>query len=188
MKDLQSTPKAKKKKKEDDDECTENVVSRNRDALLYADDETAPNDKIDAIINKKNEEMKKRKLDEEDEESKKKDKKIKKDKRCDMLDVSGTSTNGHTNNDKKDTPNKKDKTPVSKKNIEKKKDSNTEEKQKIVVNKKKKIGKPFNELLNGVTLVISGIQNPERANIRSQSMAMGAKYKADWDKNCTHLM
>lgn len=46
----------------------------------------------------------------------------------------------------------------------------------------------FNQLLKGVVLVISGIQNPTRSDIRNKALAMGAKYKADWDSSCTHLM
>lgn len=48
--------------------------------------------------------------------------------------------------------------------------------------------KPFNQLLSGVVLVISGIQNPDRADLRNKAIALGAKYKADWDNTCTHLM
>lgn len=48
--------------------------------------------------------------------------------------------------------------------------------------------KPFNQLLEGVFLVISGIQNPERADVRDKAQKMGARYKADWDSSCTHLM
>ncbi|EAA07652.5 AGAP002605-PA [Anopheles gambiae str. PEST] len=48
--------------------------------------------------------------------------------------------------------------------------------------------KPFGKLLENVVLVISGIQNPDRADIRNQALAMGAKYKPDWDASCTHLI
>lgn len=48
--------------------------------------------------------------------------------------------------------------------------------------------RPFNQLLKGVVLVISGIQNPDRANLRTKAIALGAIYKADWDTTCTHLM
>lgn len=48
--------------------------------------------------------------------------------------------------------------------------------------------KPFNKLLENVVLVISGIQNPERADIRKKALEMGAKYKPDWERSCTHLM
>uniref|UniRef100_A0A182JYQ9 BRCT domain-containing protein n=1 Tax=Anopheles christyi TaxID=43041 RepID=A0A182JYQ9_9DIPT len=48
--------------------------------------------------------------------------------------------------------------------------------------------KPFGKLLENVVLVISGIQNPDRANVRNHALAMGAKYKPDWDASCTHLI
>ncbi|EDV45884.1 DNA repair protein XRCC1 [Drosophila erecta] len=48
--------------------------------------------------------------------------------------------------------------------------------------------RPFNQLLKGVLLVISGIQNPDRADLRSKAVALGAKYKADWEPGCTHLI
>lgn len=48
--------------------------------------------------------------------------------------------------------------------------------------------RPFNQLLKDVVLVISGIQNPDRGDLRSKALALGAKYKADWDATCTHLM
>lgn len=48
--------------------------------------------------------------------------------------------------------------------------------------------KPFNRLLENVTLVISGIANPDRGNLRTMAIEMGAKYKPDWENSCTHLM
>lgn len=54
--------------------------------------------------------------------------------------------------------------------------------------KHEKPQKPFNRLLEGVTLVISGIANPDRGNLRSMAISMGAKYKPDWDISCSHLM
>lgn len=52
----------------------------------------------------------------------------------------------------------------------------------------KMIYKPFKTLFNGVTFVISGIQNPDRGEIRRKALEMGAKYKPDWDSQCTHLI
>ncbi len=43
-------------------------------------------------------------------------------------------------------------------------------------------------LLNGVVFSISGIQNPERADIRQNGLALGAKYRPDWGQGCTHLI
>ncbi|GLH09536.1 uncharacterized protein GBIM_14618 [Gryllus bimaculatus] len=48
--------------------------------------------------------------------------------------------------------------------------------------------KPFSKLLEGVTIVISGITNPARSFLRSKALEMGAKYKQDWDSTCTHLI
>lgn len=31
-------------------------------------------------------------------------------------------------------------------------------------------------------------QNPDRANLRTMALALGAKYKKDWDNTCTHLI
>lgn len=54
--------------------------------------------------------------------------------------------------------------------------------------RKPKVFKPFAKLLEGVVLTISGIQNPERGTLRAKALEMGAKYKADWDDSCTHLI
>ncbi|GAB0088623.1 XRCC1 [Sergentomyia squamirostris] len=53
---------------------------------------------------------------------------------------------------------------------------------------KRIIYQPFHKLLNGVIFIISGIPNPERGNLRQKALAMGAKYKPDWDNTCTHLI
>ncbi|XP_069680650.1 DNA repair protein XRCC1-like [Periplaneta americana] len=66
--------------------------------------------------------------------------------------------------------------------------SKTKMKTEPVPKKPKRVGKPFEELLNGVVLVISGYQNPLRGNLRTMALEMGAKYKPDWDNTCTHLI
>lgn len=48
--------------------------------------------------------------------------------------------------------------------------------------------KPFHRLLEGVVFVISGYQNPYRSELRSKALSMGARYKANWNSECTHLM
>ena len=57
-----------------------------------------------------------------------------------------------------------------------------------VTSRKKKSSKPFERLMEGVTFVLSGFQNPLRGDLRDKAMAMGAKYKPDWGKGCTHLV
>lgn len=48
--------------------------------------------------------------------------------------------------------------------------------------------KPFNKLLEGVEIVISGYQNPGRSHIRDKALAMGARYQQNWSPSSTHLM
>ena len=43
-------------------------------------------------------------------------------------------------------------------------------------------------LMEGVTFAMSGFQNPYRAELRQKAVDMGAIYKGDWGKGCTHLM
>lgn len=54
--------------------------------------------------------------------------------------------------------------------------------------KRQRKQKPFNQLMSKVIFGLSGFVNPKRSELRDKAIAMGAKYKADWDKSCTHLM
>ncbi|XP_049795670.1 DNA repair protein XRCC1-like [Schistocerca nitens] len=56
------------------------------------------------------------------------------------------------------------------------------------IGRKARASVPFHRLLSGVTLVISGYQNPLRANLREAALQMGAKYRPDWGPGCTHLV
>jgi DNA-repair protein XRCC1 len=47
---------------------------------------------------------------------------------------------------------------------------------------------PFNQIMSGVVFALSGFVNPKRGDIRDEALKMGAKYRPDWDQNCTHLM
>ena len=44
------------------------------------------------------------------------------------------------------------------------------------------------KLMKKVVFVLSGFENPERSNLRDKAVEMGATYKPDWTKMCTHLM
>ncbi|XP_035825741.1 DNA repair protein XRCC1 isoform X2 [Aplysia californica] len=46
----------------------------------------------------------------------------------------------------------------------------------------------FSKMMAGVTFVLSGFQNPYRGQLRDQALEMGAKYKPDWGRGCTHLV
>ncbi|KAL4224049.1 positive regulation of DNA ligase [Mactra antiquata] len=48
--------------------------------------------------------------------------------------------------------------------------------------------KEFRKLMDKVVFVMSGYQNPYRAELRDRAVAMGATYKPDWGKGCTHLI
>ena len=48
--------------------------------------------------------------------------------------------------------------------------------------------KAFHKLMGNVFFVMSGYQNPERGKMRDRAIEMGAQYKAEWGKGCTHLM
>uniref|UniRef100_A0A8C5RAL0 DNA repair protein XRCC1 n=1 Tax=Leptobrachium leishanense TaxID=445787 RepID=A0A8C5RAL0_9ANUR len=46
----------------------------------------------------------------------------------------------------------------------------------------------FGQILQGTVFVLSGFQNPFRADLRDKAMDMGAKYRPDWTPDCTHLI
>ncbi|KAH0808118.1 hypothetical protein GEV33_014663 [Tenebrio molitor] len=142
------------KRDDSSDSEVKKALPRNRNELLYNKDEEEPNEKIDTIIEKKQNDIK--------------DKKAKEEQKAKRNASPKPQTSGESNKRKHESvlstsPSKKAKT------VEKRK-------------------KPFSELLRGVTLVISGIQNPDRANLRTMALAMGAKYKPDWENSCTHLI
>ncbi|CAL8261937.1 unnamed protein product [Boreogadus saida] len=47
---------------------------------------------------------------------------------------------------------------------------------------------PLNRVLEGVVFVLSGFQNPFRAELRDKALALGAKYRPDWASDTTHLI
>ena len=53
---------------------------------------------------------------------------------------------------------------------------------------KKHTTEKFAKLMSNVVFVLSGFQNPLRGEIRQKALEMGAKYRADWDNSCTHLV
>lgn len=50
----------------------------------------------------------------------------------------------------------------------------------------KKIRKPFEKLFDNVVFVISGYQNPIRAELKRKAIEMGTHYEPEWNSNCTH--
>uniref|UniRef100_A0A8C7G932 DNA repair protein XRCC1 n=1 Tax=Oncorhynchus kisutch TaxID=8019 RepID=A0A8C7G932_ONCKI len=47
---------------------------------------------------------------------------------------------------------------------------------------------PLNKIMEGVVFVLSGFQNPFRGDLRDKALAMGAKYRSDWNPDATHLI
>lgn len=184
LKTNNSTPTSTSKRESLVDDSEEISKPRDRNELLYSRDEEEPNEKIDKLMEKKAKEKElksdkegtpkvKLKHDESKRSSKKEIKETGSPKAYDSsINTPSTSKRKEENND-----NRKRKTSDEAEKKNGKKRTKTE----------KRI-KPFAQLLEGVTLVISGIQNPDRSNLRAQALAMGAKYKSDWDNTCTHLM
>lgn len=141
----------------------ESPKGRNRDELLYSKDEEESHDKIDMIIRKKQQE-----LEEKVKETKKKLKET---------DENASVKQQNDKNGKLTTP-----SSVNKRKLNESGSNTSTKKPKV------KQAKPFNKLLEGVTIVISGIQNPERGDIRNRALELGARYKPDWDNTCTHLI
>lgn len=46
----------------------------------------------------------------------------------------------------------------------------------------------FSKFLDGVVFAISGLVNPERADIREKALQMGGQYRPDWCSDCTLLV
>jgi len=47
---------------------------------------------------------------------------------------------------------------------------------------------PFNKLMSDVSIVVSGIANPDRQELRDKALEMGAQYYPDWIESATHLI
>ncbi|XP_017870299.1 PREDICTED: DNA repair protein XRCC1 [Drosophila arizonae] len=161
------------------------VLDRNRDSLLFGDDEDEDNpagavaDARKQRLSKHIEADKNRRrmeLEKELEKKKNKGKRLSTEKPAVKQD---------------EQPEKKvESKPTAAVQAQKRLSSSLEEQSKPAKKPKMKEPKyvPFNQLLRGVVLVISGIQNPDRADLRSKAIALGAKYKADWEPGCTHLI
>lgn len=159
------------------------VLDRNRDSLLYGDDKREIDEEKEFRLSKIIEADKQRRHLELQKQSEKKRRSI---------DVKRTNDNNNTANDNlisTQTSVSSSETNPSVPDRPKKRHSSPQAERPPKKEKRSHIRyKPFNELLKGVVLVISGIQNPDRSDLRNKALALGAKYKGDWDSTCTHLM
>ncbi|KAK9876594.1 hypothetical protein WA026_013973 [Henosepilachna vigintioctopunctata] len=153
---------------------------RHREELFYSEEDDKPNAKIDKLIENRDE-LKKTKNTENALQLPKKQNI--KNQEGDVMENSKTPKAKRN----KDSQHAQAGTSSNKKESNKRKlaEQNQISPKKIKTSKKTR---PFNKLLEDVVLVISGIQNPDRAHIRGKAMEMGAKYKPDWDNTSTHLI
>ncbi|CAO1412077.1 unnamed protein product [Diamesa tonsa] len=103
-------------------------------------------------------------------------------------DSPNKSSSSHTSRrSSKDSPDKKSSSRSKSKSTPDKRTSSSRSSNPSPPNKNVSY-KPFSKLLEGVVIVFSGYQNPERGILRQKAIDMGAKYKADWENSCTHLI
>lgn len=152
----------------DDDASPAKVksINRNRTSLMYEDEDDAPNEKIQKKMDK-------------DRENKDKEKKEK----SPLKNHTMKSKFSSFITDRPSTSAESEKTSPKKLFMAKDKPSRSPSKPKNEIKYK-----PFNKLLDGVVFVMSGYVNPERALLRQKAVDMGARYKQDWDRSCTHLV
>ncbi|CRK94282.1 CLUMA_CG007797, isoform A [Clunio marinus] len=166
-----------------DDEPPKPKVKSNRNrslGLVYEDEDDEPN------------EMLQKKMD-RDKKMKEKEQKthlslpIKRDKTPPRLNPTKSKFSSFISSDQPSTskdvsPRKSSKPSTSPSKTPSNKSSNHQ------IKPKKISFKPFEKLLEGVTFAFSGYVNPERGILRQKAIDMGAKYRSDWDNNCTHLI
>ncbi|XP_018579440.1 DNA repair protein XRCC1 [Anoplophora glabripennis] len=182
LKTHNSTPTSTSKRESLTDNSEEMSKPRDRNELLYSKDEEEPNDKIDKLMERKAKE-KEVKLEKEGtpkaklkgDDSKRSNKKESGSPKPLDVSISTPSTSKKKEDSKNNNRKRKTNDEIVKRNGKKK-------------TKREEKTKPFAQLLEGVILVISGIQNPDRSNLRAQALSMGARYKSDWDNTCTHLI
>lgn len=191
-KKIKIVPNSSKKPSQDTEDKPK---PRNRDELLYSKDEDEKNEKIDKLVamKAKEEEEKLELREKEIEERKKKEQRLKEEKEREKRAKAaedrekkakaGTPKQERKKEGNSDSAKKLDTPRENNKRKHDDSGSSSVKKQKPLVQTK-----PFGKLLDGVTIVISGILNPDRANLRTSARSLGAKYKPDWDNSCTHLM
>ncbi|XP_014788399.1 DNA repair protein XRCC1 isoform X2 [Octopus bimaculoides] len=91
-------------------------------------------------------------------------------------------SNSSSRDDVKSTPSSSSSSSNSHKNSHHKSETTTS---KAAISKS---NKPFSKIMDNVVFVLSGFQNPFRADLRDKAREMGAKYRPDWSSDCTHLV
>ncbi|CAB3227973.1 unnamed protein product [Arctia plantaginis] len=161
---------------------------RSRDTLLYTNDDERPHAKIDQVVQRHKEQKQK-----EDKTQMKVDKK----ERSNGSSHRPREENHPPKRRKSSSPTASE-TPPSKR-ANKNSDSSSDRKKREEKRNKPHAGSEESEqegeecsephtILSGVVLVLSGYENPERANVRNTALALGALVQRDWGPSCTHLV
>lgn len=178
-------------------------LNRNRDSLLYDDEDDRPNERLDKLLEK---DKKAKEL--EKEHQSKQAQKIKLNKESHKTKL----TKEHQAHNQESVPSavkrKRDEpTVVTNANTPKKNTNNTGNKtstpsikgnlsdastskhtHKLNTPAVQKQYKSFNKLFEKVVFVLSGFENPLRSNLRTKALEMGATYQPNWNDRCTHLI
>lgn len=144
-------------------------INRNRTELLYEDEDDAPNEKLDKIIQKEKERLEREKNEKKDAEKKRSEKKngpaderIKKTQSKDSADKDRPSTSKGAKDDKSKQASERKQSESPAPGTSKNKRQSSPIRDVVAVKKLKETKdrkyKPFHKLLEGVVLVISGIQ------------------------------
>ncbi|XP_063829032.1 DNA repair protein XRCC1 [Ostrinia nubilalis] len=193
---LVKTPLSKhgsKRTNQPDDSCSSN---RQRDDLMYTDDDDKPHAKIDNIVQRHKDEKSKdevKKTTEKKHDRKASNENPGRDKKEDShKPTSDRSKDKNERTPKDDRKNRTD--PVSQVSKEEpstsssRDNSEKDRKRSRDDNHPKKAGGDFQSILKGVVFVLSGYVNPRRAALRDIGLSLGARCERDWGPNCTHLI
>ncbi|KAL0828796.1 hypothetical protein ABMA28_003709 [Loxostege sticticalis] len=192
---LVKTPISKQAKRQaHTDEPCSSRGSRQRDDLMYTDDDDRPHAKIDHIVQRHKDERSKEEAKKPTE--KKHDRKTSNDTK-DKKEESQKTSQSDKHRDKNERTPKDDRKnrpdPVSR--VSKDEPSTSSSRDKSEKDRKRsrddrpqKAGGDFNSILKGVTFALSGYVNPRRANVRDKAIEMGARCERDWNQQCNYLI
>ncbi len=157
---------------------------------MYEDEDDKPNEKLDKVILKERERLEREKSEVKKNSEKKRtgNEKPSRDSSPAAVRVKIPKNDKPSGSISNDSDRSDDKIKTKRQSSPTHQVSPSRPVKKMKTKTKERTYKPFNKLLDGVVLVISGIQNPARATIRQQALDMGARYKPDWEASCTHLM
>ncbi|XP_045451976.1 DNA repair protein XRCC1 [Melitaea cinxia] len=172
----------------------ERRANRQKDNLMYTDDDDRPHARIDHVVERhKQQRDKEQKQNVKTNQSNDNEKQnlntsTKKDKA-----TVNTSTNSHS----KESKTAKRRTEVNNQSTFQTSASENENSQSSQKKRKRSnetLSEPFQSqfpadgVLAGVCFTLSGYENPRRAELRAAALALGAAYRPDYSSDCTHIV